>query len=366
MANSQSGRPGKGAPQNSPWRKPKVWGVATLIVALAAGGGAAWGLKDDDSTSAASPAPATPGQKWRDDVTRDLAGAAQGTLDYLKVVYDWNDGKADSARMSQAADGAFGRYMEALDFLSKRTAFGPAPSALANYRDTFQLYTETARLAKLGSGIESAELRTQIQRQILRLRALADRFFDLAKLELRPFTLDDVRSGPGFEFIRPAEVPSFAGTALAPGAPLPSPGPTVEQNRQFQEQRPEQEFATWLEAVKKAQIPPGQDVVDAITAGDANKLGQLAVALTKASDALYDAPDPKGSRHLATRITLGLLVQAEAMRTAQIATLANKTERPVAIQIAETLAFLGNRIWDPRLGDRATDLTERLLERKPI
>lgn len=367
MAKSRQGRPsGKAATRKrSPWRDPKFLGAAGLIVALAAGGGAAWGLKGGDSSESVAAVPQSPADKWQDEVTRDLAGASQGTLDYLKVVYDWSEGKADAERMSFAADQAFGRYMEAREFLAKRTAFEPAPRALANFRDTFELYTETARLAKLGSGISSAELRTQLQRQILRLRQLADRLYDLAKSELDPFRGRDT-SFSSLDYIRPAEVPAFAGSTTAAGPPLVGAAPTPAAEREFQETRPEQEFEAWVATVKALDIPSAQTMVDAIPKGDGAELGRLAVALTKASDALHDAPDPKGNRALSTRIQLGLLVQAEAMRTAQIAALATKAERPVAIQIAETIGFVGTRIWDPRLGDRTTDLTERLLERKPI
>lgn len=369
MAKSRPGRPsGKAAPRKrSPWRDPKILGVAGLIVALAAGGGAVWGVKAGDSSDGpVASVPLSPADQWQDDVTKEIIGAAQGTLDYLKVVNDWIAGKADGQQMSGAADLAFVRYTEARGLLAKRSAFEPAPRALADFRDTFELYTDTARLAKLGAGIESAELRTQIQRQILRLRQLADRFFDLAKSELDPFRGRGATERPQFAYVRTAEVPSFAGTETEAGAPLRSPAPTPSAPREFQDKRPEQEFASWAAAVRAAKIPTGPEVTDAISRGDGAELGRLAVALSSASDALHDAPDPKDNRHLSTRIQLGLLVQVEAMRTAQIAALATKAERPVAVQIAETLALIGVRIWDPRLGERTTDLPERLLERKPI
>lgn len=367
MAKSRPGRrSGKSAPRKrSGWRDPKILGAAALIVAIAAGGGAAWGLKGDGSQSVAAPTPESPADRWEGEITRDLAGASQGTLDYLKVVYDWSAGKADGQRMSEAADLAFGRYMEAREFLAKRTVFEPAPQSLANFRDTFELYAETARLAKLGSKVESAALRTQIQRQILRLRQLADRLYDLAKSDLDPFRGRDTALS-SLEYIRPAEVPVFAGSTTEASKPLVGAAPTPAAEREFQKARPEQEFEAWVTAVKALDIPSAKTMVDAVPKGDNAGLGRLAVALTKASDAVHDLPDPKGNRNLSTRIQLGLLVQAEALRTAQIAALATKAEQPAAVQIAETIAFVGNRIWDPRLGDRSTDLTERLLERQPI
>ncbi|MGQ0843755.1 MAG: hypothetical protein ACT4QF_06435 [Sporichthyaceae bacterium] len=359
-------RPAPGSAQRSPWSKPTVWGSAVLVVAIAAGGGAAFGMRgDDDGTKPAAQATSTPGQVWRDEILRDTAGAGQGTLDYLKVVYDWIGGKTDAANVGTAADRAFTNYMEALDFLSKRTAFGPAPLALANFRDAFQLYTETARLAKLGAGVSDAELRTQIQRQILRLKTLADRVYDLAKSDLEPFTNDGVKSTESFQFTPPEQVPSFAGSEIAPGAPLTFPGSTAPVERAYQPTRPEQDFAAWADAVAKAGIPAPKAEVDAIAKTDLEELGRLAVALTEASNRLYDTPDPKAGRNVSTRIQLGLLVQSEAMRTAQIAALLGKDERPVAVRIAETLALVGNGFWDSRLPERSTDLPQRLLERTP-
>ncbi|MGQ0466714.1 MAG: hypothetical protein ACT4QG_15485 [Sporichthyaceae bacterium] len=353
----------KKPPRKSPWQRPTTWAAAALVVALAAGGGAWYGTRGDDSAaSVVKDEPQSPADQWQNQVTTGLAGASQGTLDYLKVVYDWSEGKTTNEAMAQAADQAFGRYMEARDFLAKQAAFGPAPRALDNFKDTFEIYADTARLAKLGSGVESDDLRKQIQFQIQRLRQIADRYYDLAKSDLDQFRGRDP-IGQHIEFTRVPEVPVFDG--IEAGKPLASPAPTVAA-REYQEQRPEQAFEAWLSTVKSANIPTGKAVLDAIPQGNGAALGGLAVALARASNTLYDSSDPKGERTLNTRIQLGLLLQAEALRTAQIAALAAKDERPIAIQISEALGFVGNRAWDPRLGERTTDLTDRVLERKPI
>lgn len=359
---------GKAAKRNSPWRKPKTWAVVGVLVAVAAGGGISWAvLSDDDSSSSTvEPPPQTPGQKWQAEFVGEVAGASQATLDYLKVVYDWTSGKADGPRMSEAADRAFTSYMEARASLAKRAPFEAAPRALLNYRDAFELYTETTRLAKLGANMTDAKLRIQIQNQIQRLRQLADRFYDLGKAEMVPFTGGEEVTTPGFEYVPTAEVPSFAGTTVAPGAPLSNPGPTTEVKREYQKTRPEQNFDEWAVAVRTLDIPTGKEMVNAIGERAEKTLGEYAVAFTEASDAVHDQPDPRGSRHVSTRIQLGLLVQAEAMRTGQIAALAAKDERAVATQIAETLTLVGVRTWDQRLGERPVDLPDTLLERKPI
>ncbi len=355
---------GKAAKRNSPWRKPKLWGVAALVVVLAAGGGIAYVAFDDSgSDKVVDAAPKTAAQLWQDGIVKDIAAASQGTLDYLKVIYDWNEGKADSKRVSEAADQAFGRYMEARGLLAQQTAFEPAPRALLDYRDTFELYTETTRLAKLGAGITDEKLRKQVQNQILRLRQLADRFYDLGKTEV---TGPELKGGDGFEYVPTAEVPSFAGSGSAAGPPLSSPGPTPSVKREYQETRPEQDFESWVSTVRKLTVPTGAAMVDAIRKNDEKKLGSLAVAFTEAADALYGIPDPRGNRYLSTRIQLGLLVQAEAMRTGQIAALAAKDERAAATRIAETLALIGTRIWDARIGERRIELSDGLLERKPV
>lgn len=369
MAKSRPGRlSGKAARQNSAWQRPRTLIIAGVAV-LAIGGAAGVSIALDDSSSGVedSAAALTPGQKWSDEVKFDLAGASQSTLDYLKVINDWTEGKQDNEAMSAAADRAFLNYTEALGFLEKRSPFEEAPRALANFRDSFQLLTETARLAKLGSGIESDELRKQFQLQISRLRNLGDRFYDLANTEMEPYlpqrpVLDDEM----FQFIRNPEVPSFAGTNVAPGPPLTEASPETAEQRGYQEVRPVQEFAEWVELVKDTELPTPQEQVDAIEEADVDALGELADQLTAASDALYEAADPRESRHLNTRVQLGLLVQAEAMRTGQLAALLEGEEAEVATTIAQTLALVASRMWDDRLGTRTVDLPETLLERKPI
>jgi hypothetical protein len=162
------------------------------------------------------------------------------------------------------------------------------------------------------------------------------------------------------------DVPSFAGTDLAPGPPLTLAQPGVPENREYQNVRPDADFATWQAAIESAKIPTAEAEAKAIKSGTSNELDQLAVRLTAASDAIHAAPDPTGERPLSTRIQLGLLVQAESMRGAQISKLVSNQLRPEAVEITEVLALLGNGMWDDtRLGPRTTGFPATLLTVRP-
>ena len=88
--------------------------------------------------------------------------------------------------------------------------------------------------------------------------------------------------------------------------------------------------------------------------------------LTASSDHLHASPDPVGERQLSARVQLGLLVQAEALRAAQVSRLAERALRPEAAEIAKVLALLGNGMWDDaRLTVRETGYPKTLLTDRP-
>ena len=80
-------------------------------------------------------------------------------------------------------------------------------------------------------------------------------------------------------------------------------------------------------------------------------------SFTAAADQLYTAPDPRDERRVSTRVQLGLLVDAEAARAAQAATLLPQGVQRASLRTsAQRLALLGDRLWDPRLGVRDSGL----------
>jgi hypothetical protein len=278
---------------------------------------------------------------------------------------DWKLKKAKNSEVDASADLALQQFLETRDLLVDRTAFDQAPRALADYRDSVELYIAHARLAKLGvKAADNEDLNRQIQLIMGRIRYIADRLYDLGSDEMAPFTFQN-NDIEGFEYARTVDVPSFAGTDLAPGPPLSQARPAGGATREYQDVRPEEPFDTWKAAVDGAKIPTTAEETKAIKSGSLDELDKLSGQLTAASDSLHNAPDPMDARVLSTRVQLGLLVQAEAMRAAQVSKLVDAKARPEATEITQVLMLLGNGMWDPRLGARDTGYPATLLTMRP-
>ena len=331
-------------------------GVAVAVL----GAGLSIALDDSSSSVVAEP---LPGEKWRDGVLSDLALMSQGTLDYVRVFNDWRNGNARPGEFAGAATRTMDKYLEARELLSHRVAFEPAPRALLDYRDTLQIFLAHTRVAKAASRVADRDLRLQVQLLLGRLRVLADRVYDLGNDEMNPFIFHSGEVS-GFEYLRPADVPSFAGSDLAPGRPLSSPATTSSPAREYEQARPEQAWSVWATTVQAAGIPGPEGITSAITRGNLATLDRLAIRLTAASDRIHASPDPKGERELSSRLQLGLLVQAEAARVAQLSRLVPHHRAEVK-EVAEVLALIGNNMWDDRLGQRALGFPAELLVTRP-
>jgi hypothetical protein len=335
------------------------WVAAGVAIAVL---GAGLSIAFDNSSSDAVIKP-LPGDQWRDGVLNDMARMSQGTLDYIRVINDWRDGKADAAQVRQSATETMDKYLEARDLLANRAAFPQAPRALQDYRDTVQLYIVHTRLAILGSEVSDPRLRRQVQRLLGRVRYLADRVYDLGNDEMGSFIFHSVDID-GFEYERPADVPSFAKGALAPGPPLAPVAQAKGPARVYEKTRPEQPWEAWAQAVRDAAVPSPDLVTRSIGTANVNALQQVAAALTAASDRIHDAADPQGQRGLSSRVQLGLLVQTEALRVAQVGRLVPRRAAE-ATEIAEVLALIGNAMWDDRLGPRSLGFPAGLLTVRP-
>ncbi len=355
---------GKAARRNKWYSKRRnQWIAAGVVLAVVGAGGWALALSGDSDSAPEQ----TAGDRWKSDITADFAGMSQGAVSYLQTVNDWRVNKAQEENVDAAADVALNSFLLAREAVAARQPFEQAPRALLNYRDSIEIYIAHARLAKLGAGLSAAKddkLQNQIQLTMGRVRYLADRLFDLGGDELAPFTTQ----GPdvaGFDYQRAVDVPSFAGTDLAPGPPLAQSRPGVPANREYQKIRPEGPFADWQAAVEAAEIPTAQTEATAIEAASVEELGKLAEQLTAASDSLFEATDPMDERELSTRVQLGLLTQAEAMRTAQVTRLVPAALQGEATEISQVLALVGNGMWDERLGARDPGYPKALLTERP-
>ena len=355
---------GKAARRNRWWTKRRnQWIGGGVALAVLGVGGIAYAL--NDSSSSTTEVAETPGERWKREIAADFTTMSQGAVSYLQTINDWRTGKAQASAVDAAAGVALNQFLNTRAVLAGRAGFPEAPRALLNYRDSVELYIVHARLAKLGAKVSDDQLNRQIQRIMGRLRYLADRLFDLGGDEMAPFATPDSEV-EGFEYQRTVDVPSFAGTDLAPGPPLTPAKPAAAQAREYQKVRPERPFLAWLAAVEAAKIPTVQAEVEAIRDGTVQELDAMSEQLTAASDHLYAAPDPMEERELSTRVQLGLLTQAEAMRAAQLSRLVEDDLRPEAVEITQVLALLGNAMWDDaRLGPRDTGYPKTLLTDRP-
>lgn len=355
---------GKAARRNKWYSKRRNQWIAGGVVLAALGVGGVSIALDDSSSSVT--AQESEGDKWRNAIVADFGTMSQSALNYLRSINDWRTGKADEKEIDTAAGLALDQFLYTRDLLAARAPFDQAPRALTNYKDSVEVYIAHARLAKLGAQITDDEkLQRQVQLAMGRLRYVADRLYDLGGDEMAPFTTQD-KEVAGFDYERAVDVPSFAGTDLAPGPPLTIAKPGAPADRRYEQSRPEEPFATWKAALEAADIPTVEAEAEAIKEAGVEELDDLADQLTAASDKLHAAPDPMDERELSTRVQLGLLVQAEAMRAAQLSRLVDGKLRPEAVEITKVLALIGNRMWDDaRLGVRDIGYPPSLLTVRP-
>ena len=356
---------GKAARRNKWYSKRRnQWIAGGVVLAVLGVGGVSIAL--DDSSSPTATAQESEGDKWRNAIVADFGTMSQSALNYLRSINDWRTGKADEKEIDTAAGLALDQFLYTRDLLAARTPFEQAPRALTNYKDSVEVYIAHARLAKLGAQITDDEkLQRQVQLTMGRLRYVADRLYDLGGDEMAPFTAQ-AEEVAGFDYERAVDVPSFAGTDLAPGPPLTIAKPGAPVDRKYEKSRPEEPFPTWQAAVEAAGIPTVEAEAKAIKDAGVEELDDLADQLTVASDKLHAAPDPMDERELSTRVQLGLLVQSEAMRAAQLSRLVDGKLRPEAVEITKVLALIGNRMWDDaRLGVRDIGYPASLLTVRP-
>jgi len=354
---------GKAARRNKWYMKRRnQWIGGGLVAALALAGGLSVALDDSSSNATVKE---SPGDEWKDGIISDFTSMSHAALNYLRTVNDWKVKKAKDSEVDAASDLALQQFLETRDLLVDRAGFEQAPRALADYRDSVELYIVHARLAKLGVLVkDNDDLNRQIQLIMGRLRYVADRLYDLGSDEMAPYTFQD-KEVSGFEYARTVDVPSFAGTDLAAGPPLSQAQPAGGATREYQDVRPEEPFPTFKAAVEAAKIPSIAEETKAIKNATPAELDKLSTQLTAASDHLHASPDPMDERVLSTRIQLGLLVQAEAMRTAQVNKLVSDKLRPEATEITQVLMLLGNGMWDARLGARDPGYPATLLTIRP-
>jgi hypothetical protein len=321
---------------------------------------------DDMKTSATpntTPVPKTEGDKYADAILTDYTSMTGSLVAYLQAVQNWRKGTVPDAQMSAQAQSMLLNIADAQHALAAHAPFDQAPRSVLDYRLAADAYGQAAALTKVTTTVPKGGLRTQLELAVMRVQTLGDRIFDQGKAELHPYLTVD-KDIPGVEVRKAPEVPNWGASSYKPGAPLTDVGGDTSV-RQYQDTRPEQSFSAWSKLVKNANLPTAPEEAKAITGGVKNALRAQAITFTKTTDLLYSKADPKGDRLINTRLQLGLLLDAEATQLGQAAALAPAASKDALLAVAKSLAVMGDKLWDPRLGERTTGFPESLLTELP-
>ena len=237
-----------------------------------------------------------------------------------------------------------------------------APAARDIYRDSIGLYADFGRIYLVAVDPAAEPLRAQLDLAARRLRNLADKLYDQAHLMVDPAA--ESVAGDDVVVRRSPEVPDWDAEGLAAGPPLaemPPPPPEVPPEREAR--RDEEPVEDWLARVRRAALPSGADLAAALRSGDGRRLGALAETYLASVAALRVAPDPEGGRVRAAVVALSYLLEAEAARVAQAATLLPAgPARDRLTRVAQRLALTGEHLLEPGLRGRASGLDPALLD----
>lgn len=307
----------------------------------------------------ASPLPYNAARSWMDGAIVDFNPLKGVLVGFTTSTNDWRSHKVTDAAEAAELQHALPDFVLTRDALAKRTPFATAPRALDDYRQAVTLYLQAGRLALAATGLPNGPLHDQLGLGYARLQNLADRVFDQANVELAPY-LPPAVVVDGLVLQKPAEVPDWASLELAAGPPLDST-PTTTSVRKYIKKRPQQSIGSWTAAVEAVKVPGATDLAQAVLQGSTTTLRGLSDAFVAASNAVYRTADPQGERVVSTRVQLSLLADSEAARAAEAATLAPAAVRAQLSTIAQTMALVGDALWDTRLGARDTGFSRQLL-----
>ena len=210
------------------------------------------------------------------------------------------------------------------------------------YRQSAALYGQVVEIYQAMIETPPGAARTQLDLHARRVRILADRVFDRGHALVKPKLNEPERSDVDIRL--PVEVPNWVEEGIAPGPPIAAPPPAATKEPQLRQRtRPAQDREDWLADVRGLGAPTHDDLAAAFERAEPELLKTAAVDLGMAALTLWAGPDPDGDREETARAALSLLVDAEAVRAAQLGL------KPVAAALAE----IGDELWDGKgLPDR--------------
>ncbi|MGH8994050.1 MAG: hypothetical protein ACRDZ7_21275 [Acidimicrobiia bacterium] len=365
-----SKRPGPAPPPPAQRNQAKL--VAAVVVPLVVAGALLFLLPGSDEngdnpvveSTTTTTKPVSPEAKaYQTRVDDALRTFAQALPPVIKAAGEWVEGKGAAETLTGELNRFLPQAVAARRAVAALPVLEEAPSVRDIYRDAVGLYAEFARVYLVAVEPAAADLKAQLDLIARRLRVLADRTYDQARTLVDPESQS--LGGDSVEIRRAPEVPDWEAEGLAAGPPLadfpPPPPPEVPPQREGpREEQPEKE---WLEEVRRANFPSGADLAEAIDSGDEPRLNVMTESITAYVTALRFAPDPEGGRVRSAVVALSYLVQGEAIRTAQAATvLPAGPARDRLTRVAKRVALAGESLLEPDLRGHPSRLDPRLLE----
>jgi len=309
--------------------------IAAVVAVVAVVVGLIWLARPRDS----GPDP----KAWEQKASAAFKPLVGDVPDLVQGARDWQSGQRSTEDFTQEVDRAvadFGRSRKQV------AALGESPknkTAGELYTHSAQLYEQVGRIYQVMVATEPGDVRTQLDLLARRVRELADRVFDRGHAALAPYL--DEQQPPDVEVRAPEEVPLWPDEGLAAGPPLDAqPAPPASSPPLRQATRPQESETAWASAVRAARIPTAAALTAAIRARDAAPLGDLARRYVAAAEALRARPDPKGQRDRSAILRLGLLVDADAARAAQAATLLQGPPQTGLDSVASNVASVGDHL----------------------
>jgi len=285
------------------------------------------------------------------DAFADLGGAIPNLV---RRTDEWLAGKVTDEDLAADLDTWAGLARSAREAAGELDDIELAPESDRLLELTADLYIEVVNVHDAALDVDDAELRTQVHLLARRVRTLADRVYDRGYELVKPFLF--VEQAPDVTVNLPEEVPIWPELNLEPGPPLgPRPAPAAESPALRQENRPEQPREEWIGALRLVNPTSAGDLAAAIDGGSGEDLRATAERLIAAAEALRAEPDPEDNREESARVRLGLLIHADAARTAQAGTLVANPGRGDALRsIARRLAVIGGDpvLWVSELAAR--------------
>jgi hypothetical protein len=340
-------------------------GLIALVAANGDGGGSSASPSSTTTVTASNEAKAF--QTKVDDAFKPLGDAIKL---FLPKTQDFEAQKATPADLKGAVDFALPEFVKARDAVAKLETYKPDPAVNRFFVDAAELYVDVARTYGVAADPASEPLRAQLSVAARRLRTLGDRIYDRGRAVLDP-TLYAAPSAE-VEVRPPTEVPDWVAEGMAAGPPLAETPGAAAATPPIRETtcaagvtppcRAEESKKKWESRVKKAGFPQPPDVVRALDAQDAAKLGELAGSYENKVRALRAAPDPKGDRERAAVVGLGLLLDGEAARLGQAAVLLPAGDARTRLQaVARRALLMGDDLVQPGLGFTRSGLPASLL-----